>query len=399
MRPTRQGISVGMSFHRSGWDRRRFLKAGAALAAGAWSGGVAQALAADPARSASPLRPFPYVDGLTFLSPDPADIRASGLSGFILDVSDGERVPGPDGLTRFVRSFEACARSITEMRRRLAEGDLPDAFLATRGSEIRDAFDRTRTGIVFQFQGAEPIGDDLSRLELFYELGLRVLQVTHHRNNAWGGGALEPSWSGLTSVGFEGVERMNELGMIPDLSHVADPTCHDVLTTSKEPVIISHGAARALVRNARCTPDPIIRGVGESGGVMGIFMMSFWLTKASIPTPESFVRQVRHVVNVGGIEAAGVSNDYTVAGHLDAIAAGNDNSEAVRSYLPWWERLGEEGVLGFDRTPEHVVIPELNNVDRMFRIHEALDRGGFTCPQIEKIMGGNWVRVLTETLG
>ena len=375
-------------------SRRSFLRYTVATSLAGGIAGFSRA-AAQTARAAPP---FPYVDGLSFMSP-PEDIAASGLSAFIADVSSAERVPTTDGSLKFFRSFEACARSITAQRRQLNSGQIPTAFLATRGSEIRNAHRDGRTAIFFQFQGCEPIGEDLSRLDLFYELGLRVLQITHHNNNAWGGGAIEKNWSGLTKTGHEGVERLNELRIIPDLSHVSDPTSLDVLRLSKRPVIVSHGAARALVNNARCTSDEVIRGVGSSGGAMGVFMMSFWLTTDAKPTVDAYIRQIRHIVNVGGIDAAAIANDYPVAGEQTAIKANNDNAAIISSYLPWWDSVAKQGVLGFDQRPTHVVIPELNHVKRMFSIHNALSKAGFKSAEVEKIMGGNWIRVLSDALG
>ena len=342
--------------------------------------------------------PFPYVDGLTFID-TPEHIGASGLSAFICDVSAGEQVKTADGSIKFFRSFEACARSITAMRRALNAGQYRPAFHATRGSEIKGAHAAGRTAVFFQFQGAEPIGDDLTRLDLFYELGLRVLQITHHNNNAWGGGAIEKTWTGLTKKGAEGVERLNALNIIPDLSHVSDPTSLDVLRISKKPVIVSHGGARAIVNNARCTADEVIKGVADSGGAMGVFMMTFWLTNDPEPTVDAYIRQIRHIVNVGGIDAAAIANDYPVSGEQSAVRAGNDNAKIIANYYPWWDSVAKQGVLGFETRPKHVVFPQLNHVRRMFDIHGALERARFKAGEIEKIMGGNWIRVLSETLG
>jgi membrane dipeptidase len=340
---------------------------------------------------------YPYVDGLSFLSQDPADVGRSGLAAFICDVSSAEQLKTTDGSLKFYRSFEACARSMTSMRRQLQADGFPGAFLATRGGEIKEAFAKGRTAVFFQFQGCEPIGDQLWRLELFHELGLRVQQITHHNDNPWGGGAIEKNWTGLTKVGIEGVERLNALNIIPDLSHGSDPTALDVLKTSKKPVIISHGGARALVPSARCAPDEVIRGVGKSGGVMGIFMMSMWLTTDPQPTVDAYVRQIKHVAGVAGIDAVGIANDYTIAGELTAAKAGNDNAKIISNYFPWWDSVAKQGVMGFAQHPPHAVIPELNNVRRMFLIDEALRRSGFNQRDVEKIMGGNWMRVL-ETL-
>jgi len=352
-----------------------------------------------------PTKPrFPYVDGLTLgfeideKNDGFADLPGSGLSAVVIDVSSGEQIKTTDGSIKFFRSFDACRRSIVEMRQKIRKH--PEvAFIGTRGSDARQAFRQGRTAIFFQFQGCEPIGDDLSRIDMFYELGLRILQITHHNNNPFGGGCIEKQWTGLTKLGIEGVERMNALGIIPDLAHVSDPTSLDVIKTSKKPVIVSHGACRAVVNNARCTSDEVIRGVARSGGAMGIFMMSFWLTNDPVPSVDAVIKQVRHIINIGGIDAVAIANDYGLQGQLAAAKVNNDNAEAVKSYLPWWDSVAKDGILGFDRRPTHVVIPELNNLRRMFTIHRSLETAGFKAAEIEKIMGGNWVRVLTDSLG
>jgi membrane dipeptidase len=371
-------------------NRREFLQQAVALPALAV---IAPALAVGQDRPS-----IPYVDGLSFMTSDAADVGRSGLTAFICDVSSVEQLKTTDGSIRYFRSFEACARSITSMRRNLMAGRIPGAFLASRGSDVDDAWRTQRTAIFLQFQGCEPIGDQLWRVEMFHELGLRVLQITHHNDNAWGGGAIEKTWSGLTKVGFEGIERLNALNIIPDLSHGSDPMALDVLKTSKKPVIISHGAARALVPTARCAPDEVIRGVGKSGGVMGIFMMSMWLTTDPTPTVDAYVRQLRHVANVAGIDAVGIANDYSLAGELSAVKAGNDNAKIISNYFAWWDSVNAQGVMGFDVRPKHAVIPELNNVRRMFLLEDALRKSGFSSSDVEKVMGGNWIRVLKQTL-
>jgi membrane dipeptidase len=372
--------------------RRQFLRHAAAA-------GAMAAMASSRSFVAASSPPYPYVDGLSFLSPNPDDVKASGLSGFICDVSSAERLKTRDQSVKYWRSFEACARSITATRRRLAAGEVAGAFLATRGRQVIEAHESGRTAVFFQFQGGgEAVGGEWWKLDLFHELGLRVFQITHHNDNTWGGGAIERTPTGLTKIGHEGVERLNALSIIPDLSHVSEPTSIDVLRVSRKPVIVSHSGARALVPNARCTADSVIKGVAGSGGAFGVFMMSFWLTTNSVPSVEAFVRQVRHVVKVGGIDAAAIANDYTIAGDLNAAKANNDNARIISNYYAWWDSVAKERVAGFETRPTHAVIPELNNVRRMFLIHEALERERFTAAEIEKIMGGNWIRVLTDSL-
>jgi membrane dipeptidase len=341
---------------------------------------------------------FPFVDGLTLdVLKKPEDIRASGLTALVYDVSDGETLPDCDGAPKWRRTFEATARSLATAREKIPQ--IPNVFLATAGKQIKEAFKNGKTAVFFQVQGGgEIVGEDLSRLERLRDLGVRVFQVTHHHNNPLGGGGVVKTPSGLTKLGFEAVERMNRLGIVPDLSHSSDQTGLDTLKASKKPVVVSHGAARALVNNARCTPDSVIRGIADSGGVMGIFMMSFWLTTDEVPTVESYLRQIRHVIKVGGIDAVGISNDFPLAGGEggEIIKTKEDNAKAVRNYLGWWYGMTEMGVLGFDKIPTHVVIPALNNIRRMQIIYEALEKDNFKPAEIEKIMGANWIRVLSE---
>ncbi|MDH5590981.1 MAG: dipeptidase [Gemmatimonadota bacterium] len=345
--------------------------------------------------------PYPFVDGLSFLPEDLSDIGRSGLSAFILDVSAVERVETDDGSIRYYRSFDASVQALVATRRALLRDEIPGAFLATRGSDVARAWRDGSTAVFLQFQGAQPLEGELWRVDVFHELGLRVMQLTHHNANPFAGGALDAAPTGLTEAGHDLVARMNELGMIPDISHASDQTAMDVTAASTRPVILSHGAARAFVRNARCAPDEVIRAVADTGGVMGIFMMSFWLTEDPVPTVDHLIAQIRHVARVGGIDAVAIANDYPVSGQAELIALGNDNEEGVKAYHEWWRSVAAEGVLGFDaeRLPRHVVIPELNQVRRMFVIDRALSGAGFSPSEREKIMGGNWIRVLEESLG
>lgn len=369
----------------SNFGRREFL--GSAIAAGA-----ALSLRANPPATKVP---YPFVDGLCPDIPEDAnEIRESSLSGFLLDVSVVEPVKTPDGSPKWIRSYEPTLKKMAGIHDFLRK--TPTAFHATDGREIRNAFKKQNTAIFFQLQGGgEIVGEDLDRVTVLRELGLRVLQMTHHNNNPLAGGGIERSPSGLTKLGFEAVARLNADNVIPDLSHASDQTALDVLKTSSKPVILSHGAARAIVNNARCTPDEVIRGIANSGGIMGVFMMSFWLTNDAEPTVEHYIKQIKHVANVGGIDAVGIANDFPLSGEQALIAAKGNNAVAVKDYLPWWNSIARMGVLGFDREPTHVAIPELNNIDRVPKIYKALRRAGFKRSELEKIMGRNWIRVLT----
>lgn len=372
------------------FTRRNFLTTSSAFAASACSTG------SQMGRAHLIETPRLHIDGLSFLRDDPVQLEKSGLHAAIVDVSDYEQVTDENGFPKWIRTFEACDKNIDAIRIKI-DSEYENAFVADKGADI----DREgQTAIFFQFQSCEPLEGDVNRIDYFHEKGLRVLQLTHHHNNPFAGGTLEAQPSGLTVLGREGVARMNSLKIVPDVSHGSERTALDVADITATPFILSHGACRAIVDNPRCVSNEVIRAIAKSGGVMGVFMMSFWLTTDPEPTVDHYIAQLRHLAKVGGIETVAISNDFALGGHEDLKAIGNDNAEGVKAYHEWWSSINDRGVPGFEELPAHVVIPELNTIDRMARIERALEADAFfTSSDIDRIMGGNWHRVLTDVLG
>jgi len=165
------------------------------------AGLAATAAAAHSASAAVPLRSF---DGMSFLPQTPADVERAGLAGFICDVSERATVRGADGAVTQVRTFEACDRSLDAAIVRI-RARFPHAYVVQDGRSVASD---PRCGIVLQFQSCEAIGSDLSRLAYFHSKGLRILQITHNYNNAFGGACFEPVQSGLTPLGRQAVAEM-----------------------------------------------------------------------------------------------------------------------------------------------------------------------------------------------
>ena len=362
---------------------RRALLAGLAAAASAGS----PALAKIPRATGA-------FDGLSFLPDDLAEITRAGLNGMICDVSEVREIRDANGTPRYPRDFETNDRALEKAVARLR--DSPHAFVGLRGSDIGS---RPGCAAFLQFQSCEPVGDDLSRLALFHGKGLRVLQFTHHNDTPFAGGALERQPSGLTGLGCAGLDEMNRLRLLPDVSHGSEATMIEAAARSRTPIVLSHGACRAIVDHPRCASDAAIQAIASRGGVMGVFMMSFWLTRDPAPSIEHLIAQIRHVIKVGGIEAVGIANDFPMAGQPNLAKLGNDNARGVAEYLDWWRAMRREGIPGFEQDPRHVVVPELNDIDRLATITRALERARFPGREIERIMGGNFRRVLTDVLG
>ncbi|VWX58997.1 Membrane dipeptidase (Peptidase family M19) [Sphingorhabdus sp. 109] len=340
------------------------------------------------------VRQAPVIDGLSFLPDNLDEIRQAGLTAMICDVSEVEEVRDSDGTPRYQRNFGVNDAALDAAIGRIEASD--QVFVADRGSDIGS---RPGCAAFLQFQSCETIGEDLSRIAYFHDKGLRVLQLTHHNDNKFAGGAIEREQSGLTELGRAGIAEMNRVGLLPDVSHGSIPTILEAAEASRSPVVYSHGACRAIVDHPRCITDEGIRAIADKGGVIGIFMMSFWLTNDSKPRIEHLVAHIRHAINVGGIDAVGISNDFPMAGQENLRKLNNDNQQGVKEYLGWWQAMRKLGIPGYEVDPEHVVIPELNNLSRMMTIRDALLAEGFSPPEISKIMGGNWQRVLVDVLG
>jgi len=363
---------------------RRFLLLAAASGAVAWS---SRSFAEESISGG-------YFDGLSFLPDDLADLRRAGMGAMICDVSEVEEVRDAQNAPRYLRTFARNDKALDVALARIAGSDT--VYVARKGSDLGS---RPGCAAFLQFQSGEPVEDDLSRIGYFHNKGLRILQFTHHNTNKLAGGCIETVETGLTALGFEALDEMNRLRLVPDVSHGSNLTILDAARHSRTPIVYSHGACRAIVEHPRCITDEGIRAVAKTGGVVGIFMMSFWLTRDRVPRVDHLLANIRHVVRLAGVEAVGISNDFPVGGQANLLKLSNNNEEGVKEYFEWWKAMRDKGIAGFELLPEHVVIPELNAIDRLQTIAKALDRDGFSTAQVEKIMGGNWARVMLDVLG
>ncbi|MBB1268550.1 membrane dipeptidase [Shewanella sp. SR44-3] len=352
-----------------------------------------------------------YIDGLSFLPIDLRDVPASKLDAFIADISAIETITQADGTLNYKRTFDACNKSIKQASKTVK--DHPEVYLqGLSGNDIILAQAQSRTAVYFQIQGADCVEQDIEhtgkaanwqQLDTLHQQGLRVLQLTHHYGNQFAGGALDNDGTQglnlpLTAAGHELVSALNQRNMLIDVSHSSPQTALDAAKASNAPIVQSHGAARKFVNHARCSPDEVIRAIANSGGVFGVFMMSFWLTNKAKPTIDDYIRQLEHINRVGGVDCVAIANDFPLRGQENLLALDNDNSQGVKEYLEWWHSLRDRNVLGFELEPQHVVIPELNHIDRMSRIDDALAKARFKSTDRDRFMGGNWQRVLKSVL-
>lgn len=204
------------------------------------------------------------------------------------------------------------------------------------------------------------------RLEELYKKGVRLLTLTWNYENCLGSPNSRERTvmdSGLKRFGMEVVERMNDLGMIIDVSHLSDGGFRDCIRHSRVPVVASHSNARSLCPHPRNLSDEMLRALGEKGGTVGVNFYSAFLRETdggeNRADAEDIVRHVRWMMNQAG---------------EDAVALGTDFDGFARADLP-------KGI---------------QDVRDMEKVWETMRRAGITPRQIDKIASGNIRRVIRE---
>jgi len=208
------------------------------------------------------------------------------------------------------RAWEHVVAAIARSERLLAE--LDGQFVRALGpDDVAAAHAAGRRAILFNLQNADPIGDDLARVETLYGLGVRAVQLTYNLRNLYGDGCLERRDGGLSRFGVALVERLNRRRIVIDSSHCSDRTTLDAVEASARPVAITHAAARALSGHPRAKPDEVIRAVAAAGGYVGVVVMPSILTRSGRDASlDTVVDHVVHMVEVAGAGAVGIGTDW-----------------------------------------------------------------------------------------
>ena len=265
-------------------------------------------------------------------------------------------------------------------------------IVCRRVDDIRRAHAEGRIAWIASLEGAAMIENEVDRIDLLYGFGVRSLGITYSQSNALGSGLKEPRDGGLTSFGYRAVERMNKLGMLIDCSHASDQTTLDTVDASDAPIVLSHIGARALWDSRRLAPDEVLEAVAAKGGVIGVEAAPHTTISPARPTHtiESYMEHFRYIENLVGIDHVSFGPDAVYGDHVGL-------HDLYTSDLALRESRGTRGD-DPGATPERVThVQGLENPTEAFsNIIRWLVRENYSDEDIQKVIGGNVMRVLEE---
>lgn len=233
-----------------------------------------------------------------------------------------------------------------------------EAAVALSTADIVKNKKRHKLSLVLGIENGYPVGTDLSRLQEFYDMGARILTLSHNYDNDICDASRYPekTWGGLSPFGKEVVREMNRLGMIVDCSHASTETLYDCLELSTAPIVCSHSCVYAIKDHPRNLTDDEIRAIAAKGGVIqvttGRWALS-WLPHAEVNIG-TFCDHVEYIRKLVGVEYVGIGTDFDGGGGMS----------------------------------------QLEDASRMKYITVELMRRGWTDSELELFWGGNFLRVM-----
>lgn len=259
--------------------------------------------------------------------------------------------------------------------------------IATSRSEIDAIIAGGRTALIMGFQNSNLLEGRIRFVELFAELGVRVLQLTYNNQNELAGSCYETEDSGLARFGREVIHEMNRVGILVDLSHVGNRSTLDAIKHSRKPVAITHANADSLFPHKRNKTDDVIRALVDNGGVIGCAAYRNITGDYFCRTVDNWVEMVARTIEIAGI---------------DHVAIGTDRSHNHEVADYDWMRKGRwtRGVdygAGSAARPGKVAPPDwFGSFSDLKLIAPAMQRAGFSAADIDKVTYGNWLRVYRD---
>jgi membrane dipeptidase len=308
---------------------------------------------------------------------------------------------GPRNDSTYSKAHQKALDILNEINKNVAK----NSSLAEIATTPDDAYRLKKAGKIAAFIGMEngyPVGKDLTRIKLYYDLGARYMTLAHTKNNDICDSSTDPAGAennGLSAFGIQVVKEMNRLGMMVDISHISDKSFYDVLKITKAPVIASHSSCRALCGSPRNLADDMLLALKENGGVIQICILGNYL-KTPEPNPELDSKLKELKDKNGDYDALSDSVKKVVRKEYRDIRKKYEKSATVKDIVDHIDHVVQ--VIGIDYVGIGTDfdggggVEGCRTVSDMKNITIELLRRGYSKSDITKIWGGNIMRVLRK---
>jgi membrane dipeptidase len=263
-------------------------------------------------------------------------------------------------------------------------------FHGKTGDDVRLARETNRTAIFYGFQNPSPMEDDIRLVEILHTLGARFMQLTYNNQSLLATGCYETNDTGITRMGKQVIEEMNRVGLVVDMSHSAERSTLEAIEFSARPIVVSHANPNFWAPALRNKSDAILKGLSETGGMLGFSMYPHHLKGKGDCSLLSFCQMIADCADKMGVDNIGIGSDLC-----------QDHPDSVVEWMRvgrWTKKIdygeGSASNAGFPDMP-----PWFNDNRDFSNVEQGLFEVGFNKQDTAKIMGNNWLRFFDENFG
>jgi membrane dipeptidase len=323
-------------------------------------------------------------------------MREGGLDALFFSIWVPSDVTGPPAVKKAMDQIDAV--------REAARLHPNDFLLATTAADVRRAVAERKIAALMGMEGGHMIDDDMRLLRNYAALGVRYLTLTHFKNNNWADASTDkPAHNGLTAFGKDVVRELNRLGVMVDISHVADKTFYDALAITTAPVIASHSSCRAIANHPRNMTDDMLRALAKNGGVVMINYHAGFLSEefrvASEKKSGNIVAKMAAMSKkCGGNEACTTMEGERI--DREAMMSGelpNVGWEKIVEHIDHAVKVAGADHVGLGSDFDGATMPiGMEDASKLPKITDALLKKGYSETDVQKILGGNVLRVMEQ---